>query len=72
MLLHLTTVSYMDIEKQLTAKEACEALGIVPVTLWRWVKSGFIKQSRFGPRGVRYAQSEIDRINAGVRSEGSK
>jgi len=43
-------------------KQAAEALGIHPATLWRWIKAGKIRKvpgTRFVPR------SEIDRLREG-------
>ncbi len=57
---------------RLSIEKATEALGISRTTLYRWTKTGFIKSVKAGLNRVEYEQSEIDRILAGVPSEGGE
>ncbi len=45
--------------KLLTIKQAAELLGIAPLTLRRWDKSGRLKAIRIGSRGDRRYREEI-------------
>ena len=47
--------------KMLTRKEAAERLGITPVTLSAWIKSGKIKVAHPG-RAYKIPESEIERL----------
>ena len=47
----------------ISAKEAAEKLGVVPSTLWRWNKTGYLKKVKVG-NSVRYRlQDVINLIN---------
>lgn len=42
--------------------EAAAALGVHPITVYRWLTDGIIKGVRVGPKLWRIPQSEIDRM----------
>jgi excisionase family DNA binding protein len=52
----------ISVEDALTQKEAAQALGITPMTLWRWIRDGKIATIKFG-RFKLIPQSEIERLN---------
>ncbi|NWD56316.1 helix-turn-helix transcriptional regulator [Pseudomonas sp. GL-B-16] len=42
-------------------KQVCAALGVSPVTLWRWVCSGhFPKAMQLGPRRIAWRSSVVE------------
>lgn len=53
----------------LTARQACDQLGIHINTFYRWVKSGYLGAVKLGgteKSGYRVAQATIDRLLAGT------
>ncbi len=62
----------MDNEKTYSYEEAAALLGITTRTLRDWKSTSFIGYITKGKRTIVFPQSEIDRINAGVPSEGSE
>jgi len=51
-----------DLETYLPMRKACEVLGVVPITLRRWEKTGKIQAIRTPSGQRRYARSEILRL----------
>ena len=48
-------------ETYLTMQEAADRLGVVPSTLWRWDKVGYLRKIKVG-NSVRYRQSDIIKL----------
>lgn len=42
----------------ITTDEACSLLKVMPVTLWRWAKSGYLVPKKVGVKN-RYLRSEV-------------
>ena len=50
----------VNIGEFLTVAEAARALGVSPITVWRWVNRGRLNAYRVGPRSIRIPRHEID------------
>lgn len=42
--------------------EAAEYLGVVPLTVRRWISAGLLPASRLGPRMVRIRRDDLDAL----------
>jgi len=47
-----------------TVADVAQLLQVSPSTVWRWIAAGRLKARRLGPKTVRVAQDDLDRLLA--------
>lgn len=59
----------MSVNQLLSVKQACDQLAISRSQLWCLIRAGRIRTVPIGTRGIRIAQSELDRFTREAMGE---
>lgn len=51
-----------NVANYLTVDEVANRLAVHPSSVRRWITNGYLKAHRIGPRAIRIASSELERI----------
>lgn len=54
-----------------TVSQAAARLGVSRITIWRWVRDGYLPAMRLGPRTTRIKRDDIERALALIEASGS-